>query len=222
MSKSIKDRMKALEKENRLLTNNLVDSIWVLDAETLRYEFAAPPIGKQSVYVSEELIGKSIFDELTPESSKRATALLRKEMKSYEIGKHVAKSLVLELVKKGGGTYWVEIKAKLMAEPDSSLKIIGITRDVTEKKRAEQQLESLNEKLIEALADKEKLLEEIKVLQELLPICCGCKRIRDDADKWWPIEAYVTEHTDSEFTHTICPECKDVLYPELNEENEGG
>jgi hypothetical protein len=140
--------------------------------------------------------------------------LLRKEMKSYEAGKHVAQSLELELVKKDGGTYWVEIRAKLLAEPDSPLKIAGITRDITEKKRAELQLVAMNNRLIEALRDKEKLLDEIKVLQELLPICSGCKRIRDGNSKWWPLDAYVREHTDSDFTHTICPDCKDVFYPD--------
>ena len=107
------------------------------------------------------------------------------------------------------------MKAKLVEDPDAPLKIVGISRDITEKKRAEQQLKNQNIKLIEALADKEKLLKEIKVLQELLPICSGCKRIRDDDGKWWPLESYVRAHTDSDFTHTICSDCKDVFYPEL-------
>ena len=215
MSTSIKDRLKILEKQNRLLKENLIDSIWVVDAKTLRYEFSAPPVGKHGVYTDEDLIGKSIFDELTPASSKRAIELLRKEVKRYERGEHTAQSLELELVKKGGGTFWVEIRAKLVDESGSPLKIVGITKDITARKKAEQQLEGMNKKLIEALADKERLLKEIKVLRGLLPICSACKRIRDDSNKWWPLEAYVRKHTDSDFTHTICPDCKDVIYPGL-------
>ena len=59
------------------------------------------------------------------------------------------------------------------------------------------------------------LLKEIKVLRELLPICSGCKRIRDEIGKWWPLDAYVKKHTDSEFTHTVCPDCKDVFYSDI-------
>jgi hypothetical protein len=49
----------------------------------------------------------------------------------------------------------------------------------------------------------------------LLPICSGCKRIRDESGKWWPLDAYVKARTEAEFTHTICSDCKDVFYPDL-------
>ena len=101
-----------------------------------------------------------------------------------------------------------------MEEPGSPLKIVGVTRDITARKRAELRLEEQNRKLTDALAEKERLLKEIKVLQSLLPICSGCKRIRDDDGKWWPLDAYVQAHTDSEITHTICPDCKDVFFPD--------
>jgi len=62
-----------------------------------------------------------------------------------------------------------------------------------------------------ALADRVKKLEEaivkIKTLQGLLPICSYCKKIRNDQDYWQQIETYVSEHTQAEFTHGICPDC---------------
>jgi len=82
MTKSIKDKVIELEKRNRLIMENLVDSIWVVDAETYRYEYFAPPLHRISGNTAAELIGKSIFDELTPESSKRAIELLRYERKA--------------------------------------------------------------------------------------------------------------------------------------------
>ncbi len=214
MSKSITDRVKELEKENRLLTANLVDAIWVIDAETLRYDYTSSSEGIGG-YTAKELIGKSIFNELTPDSSKKATEVLRNEMRALKRGEHAAQSLELELVHKDGGKYWIEIRAKLLEEPGKPLKIVGITKDITARKKAEQEQKRLNEKLTEALAEKERLLEEIKVLKKLLPICSGCKRIRDDDGKWWPIDIYVKEHTGSDFTHTICLDCKDVMYPDL-------
>jgi len=185
-----------------------------LDAETLRYEYTASAAGIGG-HTAEELIGKSIFDKLTPESSKKATEVLKNEMRAYNRGKHTAQTLEFEMVHKDGSKYWVEIRAKLSAESGSSLKIVGITKDITDKKMVELQLQNQNNKLVEALADKEKLLKEIKVLQKLLPICSGCKRIRADDGKWWPLEEYVRAHTDSEFTHTICADCKGVYYPDL-------
>jgi len=214
MAKSIKSRLKELERQNRLLTENLVDSIWVIDAETMAYEYSAPPVGRLSGYTAEELLGKSVFEEMTDASAQKAAALLKSEMKAHGLGKHVARSLELQVVNKAGGTYWVEIRAKFVQEPDQPLKIAGITRDITARKTAEKEQERLNKKLVEALAEKEKLLKEIKVLQELLPICSGCKRIRDNEGRWWPIDAYVRAHTESDFTHTICSDCKSVYYSE--------
>jgi len=215
MQKSIVDRIKELETQNRLLTENLVDAIWVMDAKTLIYEYITPSIYKISGYTSEELINTTIINRLTPDSLKIASEMIATELKRYELGKHVSQSVELELIHKNGSTYWVEVRAKFVKEPNQPLKLVGITRDITLNKKAKLQLESLNKKLVEALAEKGKLLEEIKVLQKLLPICSGCKRIRDDNDKWWPLEAYVKGHTDSDFSHTICPDCKDVIYPDF-------
>ena len=50
-------------------------------------------------------------------------------------------------------------------------------------------------------------LERVKILEELLPICAWCKRIRDDRGYWAKVEAYIHEHAGVDFTHGICPEC---------------
>ncbi|MGZ4397877.1 MAG: hypothetical protein ACXVZ1_05605 [Gaiellaceae bacterium] len=56
-----------------------------------------------------------------------------------------------------------------------------------------------------------------KVLGGLLPICAHCKRIRDDQGYWNQIEAYVTHHSEAEFSHSVCPSCFAELYPNLEE-----
>lgn len=50
---------------------------------------------------------------------------------------------------------------------------------------------------------------EIKQLKTLIPICMYCKKIRDDSDYWAQMENYIHEHTGSDFSHGICPECYD-------------
>lgn len=59
-----------------------------------------------------------------------------------------------------------------------------------------------------------KAMNEVKRLSGLLPICSSCKKIRDDKGYWQQIESYVAEHSEADFTHSICPDCMKTLYPE--------
>ena len=79
--------------------------------------------------------------------------------------------------------------------------------DITARKQAEQERERL-------VAEREKALEEIKILGGLLPICMSCKKIRDDTGYWNQIETYIRSHSQAEFSHSLCPECAHKLYPE--------
>jgi len=60
-------------------------------------------------------------------------------------------------------------------------------------------------------------LDEIKALRGLLPICAGCKKIRDDKGFWHAVEVYFHEHAHTDFTHSMCPECIKKLYPKAAE-----
>jgi len=61
----------------------------------------------------------------------------------------------------------------------------------------------------------------ISRLGELVPICSGCKKIRDDEGYWQSVERYLAERTDLLFSHGYCPECSEVLYRELDQDCEG-
>ena len=78
-----------------------------------------------------------------------------------------------------------------------------------------QQAEMEREKLIAELQD---AVAEIKTLSGLLPICSNCKNIRDDKGYWKQIESYIRDHSEAEFTHSMCPVCAKKLYPELFQE----
>jgi PAS domain S-box-containing protein len=87
------------------------------------------------------------------------------------------------------------------AAPDSDeLVIYSVARDVTDQKRAQEEREQLLGELQQALA-------EVRSLQEILPICSYCKRIRDDAHYWQHVESYISQHTNTRFSHSICPSC---------------
>ena len=52
-------------------------------------------------------------------------------------------------------------------------------------------------------------------LGTFLPICANCKKIREADGSWTPIEEYIRDHSETEFSHGICPECAKKLYPEF-------
>lgn len=71
---------------------------------------------------------------------------------------------------------------------------IGSCVDVTERVDAQEALRL-------------KLENEIKTLKGIIPICCYCKKIRDDKESWHQIEAYISQHSEAEFSHGVCPDC---------------
>jgi len=72
-------------------------------------------------------------------------------------------------------------------------------------------LELSNQQLLSALA-------EVQQLKGIIPICAACKKIRDDKGYWHQVEAYVEQHSTAQFSHGICPDCRDELYPSVAEE----
>jgi PAS domain S-box-containing protein len=94
----------------------------------------------------------------------------------------------------------------ILGDEESIIGTVRIAKDITAQKIAENEREELITELKEALA-------QVKLLSGLLPICSSCKRIRGDKGYWESIEVYITEHSEADFTHGICPECMEKLYP---------
>ncbi len=86
--------------------------------------------------------------------------------------------------------------------------------EIREREKAEKEKEKVIHKLKEAI-------DEIKTLRGILPICCECKKIRDDQGYWNQIELYIANHTEAEFSHGLCPDCTKRLYHDLDEESRG-
>jgi DNA-binding response OmpR family regulator len=74
----------------------------------------------------------------------------------------------------------------------------------------------LQAELAARVKELELALTNVKLLQGLLPICCYCKKIRDDKNYWQQVDTYVADHSEAQFTHGICPDCRDkIVKPEL-------
>ncbi|MFH1134682.1 MAG: PAS domain S-box protein [Pseudomonadota bacterium] len=89
--------------------------------------------------------------------------------------------------------------------------VLSSISDVTDRKRAEEERERLIVELKNALA-------EVKTLRGFIPICAGCKKIRDDEGYWQQVEKYVQDRSEAQFSHGICPDCMRALYPDIAEE----
>jgi sigma-B regulation protein RsbU (phosphoserine phosphatase) len=77
---------------------------------------------------------------------------------------------------------------------------------------------NLQQSLTEHVKKLEDALSRVKQLQGLLPICAYCKRIRDDENYWQRVETYIANHSEAQFSHSICPECYDkIVKPEIEE-----
>ncbi len=75
---------------------------------------------------------------------------------------------------------------------------------------------TLQENLARRVTELEDALTKVKTLRGLLPMCAYCKKIRVDQTYWQQLEGYITEHSDAEFSHGICPECYPSLLNELD------
>lgn len=93
---------------------------------------------------------------------------------------------------------------------DKNIGRVWSFRDITQKRRAETERQELINELQTALS-------EVKKLSGFLPICAHCKKIRDDKGYWKQVEIYIREHSEAEFSHSICPECTKKYYPEFSD-----
>jgi hypothetical protein len=109
-------------------------------------------------------------------------------------------------IRKDGTILPVSVISAPLKEKGGVAASVTAFRDISDMKQAEQEREELIGKLQKALA-------EIKTLQGVLPICSNCKKIRDDKGSWRQLEEYISEHTDSRFSHGLCSDCAQKLYP---------
>ncbi len=100
---------------------------------------------------------------------------------------------------------------------DSSRKVSELrVKYESDKKERETEINRLrNVELARTNEDLKRALNEVKHLSGLLPICSSCKKIRDDNGYWEQIESYISDHSEAQFSHGLCPECIRKLYPEI-------
>ena len=174
-----------LDSENRF--QSLSDAAFegILITEKGNILDANSTLAKMFDYSAEELVGMKA-DALAAKDAREEVQdkILSGYEKPYEI---------LGL-KKDGSTFPIEAQAKMFTYKGRQVRVTAI-RDLTEQKKAE---------------------EEIKTLIGILPICSFCKNIRNDEGYYQQIEEYIHEHSGVDFSHTVCPDCMKKHYPEYD------
>jgi PAS domain S-box-containing protein len=118
-------------------------------------------------------------------------------------GRTESHKLEYRMLTKDGGYRWILDHAKVVqydAINGNPLRMSGTHIDITDRKKLEKDREELIHSLQYALS-------EIKVLKGIIPICSYCHSIRNDEGAWSRLEAYISEHSDAQFSHGVCPEC---------------
>lgn len=98
----------------------------------------------------------------------------------------------------------------------------ALARSEVEQREMSAKLAALSKEQALLIGELQAALGNIRTLKGMLPICASCKKIRDDEGYWSQLEAYVSRHSEAEFTHAICPDCLRRLYPEYADLAEAG
>ena len=163
-----------------------------------------------------KILGYDSKEELMAIDIKKQLYFDPGDRESAELEETHEEMAVFRLRKKDGSEIWVEDHGRLVADENGTILYHeGILRDVTDRKRAEQALETSTKEREKLIQDLQFALDNVKTLQGLIPICANCKKIRDDKGYWNQVEGYLMEHTDATFTHGVCPDCAKKLFEEL-------
>lgn len=157
-----------------------------------------------------DLPGRSIFDFVanTPDGTGKADEIVA----DARAGAVVADS-ELEMERADGTAAWVSLTVTPLGRAAGRTEEYRLlAADVTSRKKIEQERELLISELKQAA-------QEIKTLSGLLHACSGCRRILDEKGNWVNLELFVSRHTEADFTHGICPECIQKLYPGLKQKS---
>ena len=154
--------------------------------------YTSPSCESITGYTSEEINhDREMLDKIIhPEDRERWRLHIHTMDQNGEV-----ESIEFRIITKNGETRWIHhVCRRVFSKDGENLGVRGSNRDITKRKL---------------------LNEEIKVLRGFLPICASCKKIRDDKGYWNQIESYIRDHSEAEFSHSICPDCAKKLYPDM-------
>ncbi len=235
------EALKESEERLRLIMGTALDAVITMDARgivTGWSEQAEKAFGWSRDEASDHPLAELIIPPQFREAHRKGLA------RFLETGEGPVLNTRIEItaLHKDGHEMPVEL-AIAPIQRGGSFEFSAFVRDITDRKKAEAELEEHRSRLEEMVAERtaemrqakeaaeraeadlavrvkelEAALAEVKQLRGLLPICSYCKRIREGEDYTRSVEAYLAEHSDAKFSHGVCPDCyKKHVLPQLKE-----
>jgi PAS domain S-box-containing protein len=188
------DKLRESESRYRSILNASPDDITIADLEGHIVMVSPNAVTMFGYDVEEQGKGRKVTDFLVPEDRERAMSRVALLLQGGVSGPSEYRGLRMD-----GTTLDIEVNSALIRDADGRpTQLVVIARDITARKQTEAALQ--------------KAVAHIETLRGLLPICMHCKKIRDDRGNWSPVEVYVGERSDAEFTHSLCPHCLATRY----------
>lgn len=180
------------------------DGITITDVEGRVLMVSEKAVAMFGLDTAEQSYGLPVTDFLVPEDREVARTRIAGVPQGIPSGPTEYRGL-----RRDRTTFDVEVNSGLILGSDGqSSKLVAMIRDITARKQTEAELRAA--------------VHHIRTLSGLLPICVYCKKIRDDEGEWRPVEVYVRDRTEAEFSHGLCPDCLSSNYPEFADDDDPG
>lgn len=203
--KLAEERLARSEAYFRALIEQASDAVTVLEPDgTIRY--LSPAIRRILGRAPDELVGTPLVDLVHPDDQARIAS----DVAAWPTAPEEAAGSTPARFRarhRDGSWRTLEGTGRISFDDPTVKGVVGSVRDVTDRVAVEEERERLIGELRAAL-------DQVKMLEGLLPICSSCKRVRDDQGYWTQIESYLAAHSQAEFSHGICPRCAKDLYPD--------
>lgn len=193
------------------ILNAMPEPVFIFD-EAGRYVNILGGADRLRYHEGEHLVGKRIHEVMDPATADRFLDQIRKAISTDAILSYTYQLAAAEI--KGSeelsgpdGPQWFEAHISPIRSIEGQPRmVVWMAFNITPLRQTIAEKEAL-------IQDRQRALREIKTLKGLLPICASCKKIRDDEGYWQQLESYLSAHSEAEFSHSICPECAQRLYP---------
>jgi PAS domain S-box-containing protein len=217
---------KRFTEEFKSIFENIVDGVLLADTEEKRFYLGNETICRMLGYSPEEIKRLQVKD-IHPEED------IHYVIDSFERQARGEITLARDIpvVRKDGSVFYADVNSAPVTFNDK-VYLMGIFRDITERRETEAELKRqkellarMNNELEEKVRELESALRHIKRLEGLVPICAHCKRMLSedgnpkDQGAWISLEKYITERTDANFTHGLCPECSKKILDKNNKQS---
>jgi PAS domain S-box-containing protein len=187
------------------LLSSVPASVVIVDKNG-RIVFVNGEVEQMFGYYKEELLGEYV-EVLLPERYRTVHPVLRKNFFKNPTRREMGAERNLWALRKDGSEFPVEVGLGYVCS-NEEIYVSAVLVNISRRKAVEEERKLLINELEEAL-------KKVKQLRGMLPICASCKKIRDDNGYWNQLEVYIRDHSEAEFSHSLCPECVKTLYPDL-------